>query len=165
MFQGKARYAKIVGKPVEGFDPGEKNKVWTTDVVIDEATEAKLVQEGAPASQFKTDDKTGERYITLKRKAYKADGTAAKPIKIKDDQTRDWDQDFEDRPANQLIGNGSVLNVMYNINEWTFGKKKGMRVDPLAIQVWEHVKYEGGSQFPVADKRAQMKDNGGENWE
>lgn len=155
MIQGKARYAKIVDKPVEGFDPGEKNKIWVFDLVIDDATEQKLLGEGAPATQFRTDEKTGERFITFKRKAYKADGEPAKPIKIKDNEAREWNEAYEDRPANQLIGNGSTLNVLYNINEWTFGKKKGFRADPLAVQVWEHVKYEGGEAFPVAGNVAK----------
>lgn len=152
MIQGKARYAKIVGKPVEGFDPGEKNKIWTFDLVIDEATVAKLTEEGV-AHQIREDKNTGDKYITFKRKAYKQDGEASKPIKIVDDQANDW--------AGALIGNGSVLNVKYNVNEWTFGKKKGLRADPLSVQVWEHVPYEGGEAFPIADKRV----NAAEVWD
>lgn len=143
MIQGKARWAKIVGKPVEGFDPGELNKIWVFDLYIDQAVEDKLTEEGV-AHQIRTNDKTGERFITFKRKAYKKDGDPAKPIQIKDNTGADW--------KGELIGNDSVLNVKYNVNEWVFGKKKGLRADPIAVQVWEHVKYEGGEQFPVNEQ-------------
>jgi hypothetical protein len=153
MIQGRARHAKIVGKPVAGYDEGEKNKVWEFDLVIDEATEGKLDEQGL-GKRIKTDDKSGDRYIKFKRKAYKADGEASKPIKIVDKTGKDW-------PEGTLIGNGSILNVKYNINEWEFGKKKGVRNDVIAVQVWDHVVYEGGEQFPLA-----VEDNagGGEVW-
>lgn len=141
MIQGVGKWCKIVGAPHKGYDEGEKNKIWSFDLYIDEPTVAKLVDEGVP-HQIRTDEKTGEKFITFKRKAYKQDGTAAKPIAIKDSKAQDWD-------GETLIGNGSVLNVKYNVNEWTFGKKKGLRADPLAVQVWELVPYEGGEAFPV----------------
>ena len=146
MIRGTARYAKIVGAPVEGFDGGEKSKEWTFDLVVDEETEEKLVGEGIAPTKFKSDPKSGERYINFKRKAYKADGTASKPFKIVDGRGVDW-------TPGVLIGNGSILNVKYNINEWEFGKKKGKRADAIAIQVFEHVPYENsGESFPINDK-------------
>ena len=145
MIRGIARYAKIVGAPVEGFDGGEKDKEWTFDLVVDEATEEKLVGEGVAPTKFKSDPKTGERYINFKRKAIKADGTASKPFKIVDGRGVDW-------TAGVLIGNGSILNVKYNINEWEFGKKKGKRADAIAIQVFEHVPYGNTESFPINDK-------------
>lgn len=146
MIRGLARYAKIVGKPIEGYDPGEKNKEWSFDLVIDKATENALTEQGVGA-KIKTDPKNADRYITFKRKAYKADGTQSKPIKIVDGRGVDWIE-------NTLIGNGSVLNVKYNINPWEFGKKKGVRADVIAVQVFEHVPYEGGEAFPVNTKAA-----------
>lgn len=141
MIQGKARYAKIVGKPVAGYDEGEENKEWTFDLVIDEPTQAKLREEGF---EKKLKEKDGEVFMTFKRKAYKKDGEAAKPIKIVDRTGSDWN--------GALIGNGSVLNVKYNINDWTYGKKSGIRPDVIAVQVWDHVEYAGGEQFPTAPK-------------
>ena len=155
MIRGEARWAKIVGKPVEGYDEGELNKVWTFDLYVDDATLAKLADEGVPDSQIKTNKTTGEKFIKFTRKAYKKDGEAAKPIQIKNSAGEDWD--------GSLIGNGSIFNVRYNINEWTFGKKTGKRADALAVQVWEHVKYEGGESFPT--KQVEMTEDGQEKWE
>lgn len=153
MIQGRGKWCKIVGAPVKGYDDGEKNKVWSFDLYVDAAAVAKLTDEGVP-HQIRTDEKTGDKFITFKRKAYKQDGEASKPIAIKDNQGQDWD-------GKTLIGNDSILNVKYNVNEWAFGKKKGLRADPIAVQVWDLVPYEGGEAFPVADKRV----NAAEVWD
>ena len=141
MIQGKARYAKIVGRPGDGFEPGEKNKEWSFDLVLNQPEIDKLAEEGINSIK----EKDGVRFIRFKRKAYKSDGEAAKPIKVVDRFGNDWNM-------TKWIGNDSVLNVKYGVREWEYGKKKGTSADVIAVQVWEHVPYEGGEQFPQAIK-------------
>ena len=146
MIQGKARWTKILGKPVDGYDPGEKNKQWEFDIIIDANNRAKF-EELEVDDKIKT-DKNGVEFFKFVKKAYNKDGEANKPIKVVDANGKDWDREV-------LIGNDSVLNVKFNVQDWEFGKKRGKRVSVLAVQVWEHVPYEGGEAFPT---------KGGENW-
>lgn len=147
IIQGKARFVKILGKPIDGYDPGEQNKEWTFDLEV----------EGEVPDYFKVrvDEKTGAKFITFKRKAYKKDGTPAKPIAVIDDKGNDWDRSI-------MIGNGSTLNVLYDTQEWEFGRKKGTRASVIKVQVWDHVPYEGKEQLPIREEPRKALD--GEVW-
>jgi len=148
MIQGKAQWCKILGEPVNGYKSKlEKNKEWTFDLAIDENGQAQLREQGF-GERLK--DKGDMVTFKFKRKAYKADGTPSKPIKVVDAQGNDW-------PADKLIGNDSVLNVKYNVRAWNDGE--GVSADVLAVQVWEYVPYEGGEQFPT-----KPMDEGDERW-
>lgn len=137
MLQGTAKWAKIVGAPVKAYDPAEKE--WTIDIEIDEETQARLREDGAG---FYIRVKEGRApYIQFKRKALKKDGTPAKPYIIKDRHRQDWDQ-------SKLIGNGSVINVIYEYNEVGVGKDKRNKPSAIKFQVWEHVPYESENDFP-----------------
>ena len=140
MIQGKARWFKVLGKPVDGFDPGEKNKQWEFDLIVDEATKAKILELN-PKAKFR-ETKDGETFYKWTKRAYNKDGEANKPIRVVDAEGNDWDRKI-------MVGNDSVVNVKFNVREWDFGKKHGTSFDILAIQIWDHVPYEGGEQFPV----------------
>ena len=140
MIRGKAHWCKILGAPVNGYKSKlEKNKEWTFDLEVDENGQAQLREQGF-GERLK--DKGDHVTFKFKRKAYKADGTASKPIKVVDAQGNDW-------PEDKLIGNGSILNVKYNVRAWQDGE--GVSADVLAVQVWEYVPYEGGEQFPTRE--------------
>ncbi len=140
MMQGKAMWAKIVGAPVKAYTPGEFE--WTVDIEIDEATQERLKADGAG---FYIKYKEGRApYVQFKRKSIKRDGTPSKPFIIKDRHRNDWDQKV-------LIGNGSILNVLYEYNDVEMGKDKRKKPSAIKIQVWEHVPYEGKDDFPAAD--------------
>lgn len=151
--QGKARYCKILGKPQEGYDPGEENREWNFDLVVSKEVEAGLPE----YMKIREDEKTGDRYITFKRKAYKKDGTAAKPIAVVDDKGREWDRDV-------MIGNGSTLNVLYDEQEWTFGRKSGTRASVIKVQVWDHVPYKGKEDLPIREDEPKPLAADGEVW-
>lgn len=147
MIRGKARWAKILGKPVDGYkSKAEKNKEWTFDIELDADGRDALIAQGF-GDRLKHKD--GITTFKFKRKAYKADGTASKPIKVVDSQGNTW-------PDDKLIGNESVLNVKYNVRQWADGE--GQSADVLAVQVWEYVPYEGGEQFPTREDSSD--DNG-----
>lgn len=152
MIQGKVQWFKVLGKPVEGYEKGEKDKQWEFDIVLTPALKAQLEALEFPGKVREYKD--GTEYIKFTKKAYNKDGEANKPIRVVGPTGEDWDRSI-------MIGNGSTVNVKFNIQDWEFGKKTGKRVSILAVQVWYHEPYEGGEQFPV---REAVKKPLGEEW-
>lgn len=159
MIKGKARWTKILGAPVDGytkpgFKPDPKNKEWSFDLVLSEVGVKSALAQGVSPDKIKK-NKDGESVLKFKRKAYKQDGTEAKPIEVVDDRGNPWDRSV-------MIGNDSVLNVMFSIRE-TGG------ISPIKVQVWEHVEYKAGEQFPnrddVDDFKGKKVNLGDEEWE
>jgi hypothetical protein len=130
MIQGKAWYAKIVGAPKPGYDKSKRE--WSLDVCVDDATRKLLAKEGV-AVRNKGDDR-GD-FITFKRPEFKQDGNPAKPIEIVDHRGQPWDK--------RLIGNGSVVNVKFVINENTYNGRTTKKPGLIKLQVWDLVPYEG----------------------
>lgn len=143
LIQGKAKWAKVTGAPVDGYE--KKFKEWSIDVYIDEATEAKLIDQGL---KDKIKNKGNGPFITFKRKELKADGTPNQPIRVVDHKGEPWNPKVK-------IGNGSTVNVNYALNEF---KPKQFAANILSLQVWDLVAYEGG-EFPV-----KADDGTGEDW-
>lgn len=129
----------MVGSPT----PGYKNQYneWSVDVYVDEETQIKLVEEGLKA---RIKDKGDGPYISFKRKEFKQDGSPNQPVRVVDHHGHPWDQ-------TKKIGNGSVVNVNFAINEYGKNEKTA---NILAMQVWDLVEFNGG-EFPVKT----------ENWE
>ncbi len=140
--QGKARFAKIIGKPTRGYgtEPGDGELEWTFDLVLDADGKASYAKSGA--DKFYLKEKDGVEYLRFTRKAVKKDGEPAKPIQVVDAQGRDWDQ-------TKLIGNDSVLNCAFALNEAVYKGKKRMKPSILSVQVWEHVPYRPKTSFPT----------------
>lgn len=144
---GKACWAKVVGAPKPGYDKTKKE--WSFDLSLKGATidgqdAAKALRKIGLGRFIK--DKADDRgeFIHLKRKAVKADGKDAQPIRIVDAHNNDWD--------GRLIGNGSTLNVSVAVNENPgAGGKLQMFMSPLSIQVWDLTKYQPKSEFPTKE--------------
>lgn len=135
IFQGKAKWAKVVGEPSWGYE--DKFKEWSIDIYVDAETEAKLKAEGLGK---KLKNKGNGTYITLKRKELKFDGTPNQPIRIVDHRGNPWDS--------RKIGNGSTVNVNIVINEHGKNEKSA---NILSLQVWDLVPFEGGGEFPTRE--------------
>ena len=142
LIRGKAKWAKIIGEPVWGYKNAFKE--WSIDVYIDEETAHKLEVEGL---KDRIKDKGNGQYITFKRKELKADGTPNKPIRVVDHHGEEWN--------GAKIGNGSVVNVNFAINEYRKGE---CSANILSLQVWDLVKYDGG-EFPVKNEDANDEDD------
>ena len=149
MITGKAYWAKIVGAPVDGYQGAHKE--WAMDLSIDEATKQRFIDEGLEEKIKNKDDERGD-FVTFRRKSVKRDGTDAKPIRVVDFQKNPW-------PENQLIGNGSKVNVKYAVNEGPNWISMGI----IAVQVVDLVEYEGGGDFE--DFPAYDEDGNEENWD
>ena len=149
ILQGTAYWAKVLGKPQDGYTKGERE--WSVDIALDEATEQKYLAEGGSDFYLKSKENhpaNGKRFIAFKRKEIKQDGTPAKPIEVVDNKGNPWDPSVK-------IGNGSVVNFKFALNEVTVGKDKRLKPSLIGIQVWEHVPYEGGDsdyvEYPTVD--------------
>ncbi len=136
--RGITYWAQILGDPRPNYD--QTGKEWSIDVSIDEATQETLKKLGLePKFKNKGDDRG--TFITFKRAAIKKAGPLAgkdnSPIRVVNpDGKTEWDRSVK-------IGNGSVVNVRFSVNENVGGpgKKKFVRADVLSIQVWEHKAY------------------------
>lgn len=139
IIQGKALYAKIGGDPVPGYEPAQLE--WTTDLVLDDENLDKFLQSGA-GKQYVKETKTGAPFVKFTRKEIKKDGSKGKPIEVVDENNKPWEY-------GKKIGNDSILNVKYTLNE--VGKGKDLRLKPsvLGVQVWTHIPYESGAGFQV----------------
>lgn len=124
IISGKAYWAAIV-EPNTTFEP-----VWSVDITLDEKTKAIVEKDGLTVKN-KGDDR-GE-FVTLKRKVMKKDGTKRNGPSVKDSRNQPW--------GDQLVGNGSQVNVKYQPFEWKYAGKAGMSADLMAIQVVDLVPY------------------------
>lgn len=133
--QGRAKWTKLFSKPHPGYD-GAYNE-WSVDVYFDDKTVEKLKTEGL-GKRLK--DKGNGIYMSFKRKELKQDGSPNQPVRVVDHRGEAWNPSIK-------IGNGSIVNVNFAINEYGKGEKSA---NILSLQVWDLVKYEGG-EFPVRE--------------
>jgi hypothetical protein len=139
LLKGKAFWAKIVGGPQLAFD--KVTKEWSVDVSLD-AEGVKQAADLGISSKVKNKGDDRGNFITFKRREKKTDGTPNQAIRIYDHHGQPW--------KGGLIGNGSEVNVKFNVYEGRNGKRPVI----LALQVWNHVPYEGpamDSDFPTRE--------------
>lgn len=134
---GKAYWPKL-GKPVPNYN--KDGFEWAVDVSLDKTGLKQLKDYGLTSKIKNKGDDRGD-FITFKRATVKKSGPDKgkdnNPIRvISPDGKTPWDM-------SKLIGNGSTVRVKFTLNETTNlrTKEKGMRADPLAIQVFEHLEY------------------------
>lgn len=148
MMQGPIYWAKVTGEPQPGFTKSILE--WSFDLgVTDNVLEAckkedvTLKQYIKPATNPKSGKThaSGMDYIKFIRKAVKADGTPGKPFKVVDNKGRPW-------PEDKRIGNGSIVNVKFSVQETPQGN---IKPSAIAIQVWELKEFEGDDAFPIAE--------------
>ena len=132
----KVNWAKIQ-EPERHAEYGDS---WSVEVVLSPAQVQQLTTDGLEAKidDQKGKDKTptGHKIIRLKRKTQgnrKAGGTF--------DKQQPKCVDSVKQPFTDLIGNGSVCNVAYNVVKSNFG----ISADFAGIQVLELVSFGGGS--------------------
>lgn len=144
MIRGRAAYAKIIN-PVPTYDKTDKER--TFDLIVDGDTKKSLAKMGL-AAYVKT-NKNGDDYIKFSRRVTKQNPEGnhlprvpSAPLRIVDRGGQPW--------GDALIGNDSVLNVQFAVNEKQMG---GLKPSLIAVQVWEHVPYVGNGsereEFPV----------------
>ena len=135
ILRGRVAWAKVLGTPKDGYTKGERE--WSIDFELDEEAKAKYLKEGGSDFYVKSKENhpLGE-YLAFKRKEIRQDGTPAKPITVKDAKGNDWDPQTK-------IGNGSLVDVKFALNEVKVGRETRLKPSLIAIRVLELVPYEG----------------------
>lgn len=131
--QGKAFWASVQS-PNEKFPPPK----YTIDLVVDEETAEKLRAEGLNVVNREGQGLT----LKAKRNQFRKDGTLNTKPNIVDANK----EKFED-----LVGNGSIINLQYNAYDWEFAGKTGRSADLVGVQILELVPY-GGDEFEQVEQ-------------
>ena len=154
ILRGPVAWCKVLGKPQDGYTEGDKE--WSFDFGVTEEGKARYLKEGGSEFYLKTKENhpiDGE-FIAFKRREIGREGNPNKPITVVDRAGKPWDPSVK-------IGNGSICNVKFALNEVKAGKDVRLKPSVISIQVVEHVPYEGSGdgdyeEFPIYDD---------ENWE
>lgn len=135
ILRGRVAWAKVLGKPAKGYDENEKE--WSIDFEpTSEGVEKYLAEGGSDFYIKQKDNHPLDQYIAFKRREMKRDGTPAKPITVLDSKGKPWDPSVK-------IGNLSVVDAKFALNEVTVGRTKRMKPSLIALKVVELVEYEG----------------------
>jgi hypothetical protein len=127
--EGKAYWASIT-RPNTTFDP-----VYQIDVAVDDITAKDFASRGVTIKE----DERG-KVLKFKRKVERQDGTANPMPRL---------VDAKKNPIDVLIGNGSIVKVLYKEFEWEFAGKSGRSLDLQAVQVLDLIPY--GEDFDIAE--------------
>ena len=140
---GRLFWAKVLGNPVPNY--GGDAREWVFEFEPDEAgIEVLKKHKLSDRLKEKDDPKNPDkgRFLVLRQKEFRADGTPNNPIRIYDAEDNAWD-------ATKLIGNASAADVKLDIRDYGVGKKKG--IYPAAIRITDLVGYQS-SEFGAMDK-------------
>jgi hypothetical protein len=130
VIQGKAYWA-AVKSPNTTFDT---DGMWTVDVCnLDEAN-LNIANKDSLIVKNKGDDR-GD-FVTIKRKVMRKDGQRNRQPELIDGQKKSLDC---------MIGNGSLVNVLYSTYDWEYRGRKGTSADLRTVQVLDLVPYKDGN--------------------
>ena len=135
IISGKAHWASVLS-PNTKYEPHK----YCIDVELNEDTKQQAENLGLIVKN-KGDDRND--FVTIKRKAIKKDGDPRPAPLVKDSSNNPWD--------NQLIGNGSDVNVKFSTYDWTYAGKAGVGADLMAVQVVNLVSYGNDKDFDTVD--------------
>ena len=131
VINGKAYWAAIAS-PNTTFDP---DGMWTVDVCNLDEKNVNLAKKDGLSIKNKGDDR-GD-FVTIKRKVRRKDGGMNRAPELMDAQKRTL--------SNVMIGNGSVVNVLYNTYDWEYRGRKGTSADLRSLQVVDLIPYNSDS--------------------
>ena len=145
VIRGKASYAKILGEPVANYN--KDGKEWKMDLELSTDTLKELNKAGLKDSiKNKETYLDGNPYISFKQPSTRLEKKTGqiienKPIRVVDAAGKPWDQD-------KLIGNGSVVDVKFDVIDWGAGRiGKYIR----AVRVLQLVEYASSDFEPLSD--------------
>jgi len=145
---GKVYWAKIL-QPVDNFS--KDGQEYSLDISVDAGTRAALAEVGLedkirPAVNPKTGKEHASEtdYIKISVPTESRNGTALRAPQIKDMYGNEWNKE-------KLIGNGSLVDVMFNPRKWTMGANSGVKPSLKGVRVVELVEVEPAEQFEYAD--------------
>lgn len=124
----KVKWAHV-HEPNNSFPP----PTWSINIYLSGEQLNEVKAEGLP---FKTDEEGA--YIVAKRKTKTVEGKDIPAPRV---------VDMNKQPFNKEIGNGSVCNVIFDVYEWEYMKRKGKSAWLNAVQVVDWKEYLGKEDF------------------
>jgi len=142
VLRGKANYAKILGKPIPNYN--KDGLEWKMDLIVDKSVikEMKALGVGDRVKQ-KDDYADGAPYLHFRHRELNNKGDKNKPIKVTDILGDPWDDDT-------LIGNGSVVDVKFDVVDYGPGMKHGVYI--RSVRVLDLVPYNGEKLEPINEE-------------
>lgn len=140
-FKGKAAWAKVVVP-----DESEYGVNWTIDMYLDKDNWALLKSSGVRLGEIKNPVFQGENGVKFKRpteKVIKGDMAKFDPPKVTGP---------DDKPFDELIGNGSIVEVVVAVYETRAGK--GHRLE--SVKVLEHTPYVSNREVISVDNAEEV---------
>lgn len=137
--RGNAYWAKILGEP--SWNYGKDAKEWKMDVTLD-AKAQKALKDAGVADRIKDKDDERGKFLTLKQRELRADGTPNQPIRVVDNNNTPWDQ-------KTLIGNGTPVDVKIEVRDYGKGKKHGVYI--RAVRVLDLKPYVAEEFAPIGE--------------
>ena len=141
----RCRWASVV-EPNTKFEP-----TWEIEAELNDQQAAMFADAGV---RLKEDD--GIKLLRFKRKV---SGTKKGGGVYNNEPPRIVDAGKQ--PFSKLIGNGSLVNIQYDLREWAMMGNTGVKADLKAVQVLELVEYSGGNsdEFEDAGTTSVIADN------
>lgn len=150
---GKIYWAKIVGERALHPNYDGDAREWSYEFEPDDPS---FLKEHKLLDRLKDKNAVDGRgpYLVLRKPELNRDGEKTDPIRIYTADNEPWDE-------NELIGNGSSVDVKLRIVDWGKGKKKGIYTN--AVRVTDHVPYISnefgamdGDEAPTKPKKGKV---------
>jgi len=139
LINGTVKWASVQ-TPNTTYEP-----VWSVDLYPSEEVIKQFKKLGLPVKT----DKEGGEFLKIKRKVEKRDGTKNEPPIVVDAMKK---------PFTEMVGNGSEVNVIFDIFEWEMRGKKGKTAWLNKVQVVNLVPFGGGEDFDVVVSGIEEED-------
>lgn len=145
---GKAYWASVQ-QPNTTYEPE-----WAVDICVDDNNRKQFEADGVPIKN--KGDERGD-FVHIRQRVARRDGTQNDAPVVMDGQKN---------PFTDLIGNGSIVNVMYTPFAWEMNGKSGVTPILKKVQVVNHVAYAAAEDFdvlptasaPIAEDSAELND-------
>ncbi len=142
VIKGTVRWASLA-------KPNKMSGKYQLDVCnLSKAAVEQLKEQGVTTLRYekKSDDELGPRgnFLTMRSNAETKAGKIVDPPEVVDAKKKPL-------PRGVLVGNGSVVKVVYDTFPWTFKGKAGVSAGLRVVQVLKLEEYEGG-EFSTAEE-------------
>ena len=151
VISGTAYWAKV-HQP--HYDQYNEKGIFSIDVTVDAKTKKQLQDLGLGPRIKTKDDERGE-FITIKRKYTRKDGTKNSAPRVVDSKKTPISPD-------DLIGNGSKVNVAFDTYDYNVGGNQGVGSSLKAVQVIKLIEYSPSENLDEFSEESgyQAKTNG-----
>lgn len=147
VYRGKLQYAKVLGDPVDNY--AKDGKEWKFDFIPNDQDGAtKELKSLGVGDRLRSKEKAdgeplydGQKFLSFKHRATKADGSPNDPIKVRTATGKPWPSE------DILLGNDTVADVTFVVIDNGKGRFKGMY--PRSIRVLDLVPYAKQDATPL----------------